>query len=474
MSQCKLFVLGRNYDSHNLECVDNDVNTVIATFQSYNYTAYHSKANEKTELIKELDKITSDLTKEDIFIFYYAGHAKSDENYYLYIDSNKVDFDSYIYKTIKENKSIKNVLFVIDACMSARALKSIQIIKDDFCAIVSSPYDQKSYEMKTEDIEHFDTEVPLGFFTHFFTKAIDSLFLESEKIDIQSLGKFVENEINKYNNSFSEKIPLPQIQANKNNFSIPNNNLDYEKIQKLKQCYFSYPEYIEVFQKEGFFINFLTSLHEGFEHKIIQIERDIKNHEFNIDKQSLRIQLGNLLFKIQEMFLNCSLDVSVHIKLNYIIDGITYLKAIARVPSNYENYEELGTRSNDEPFVLNYEQTISEIRKIAGNNNVKVNSAYNQAFLNDYWICNNLISAEKKDYFYSNSNDYKKYYNSLAVFSIHNKEEKVLLEDIKGLLIIDSIETCYFNKQFIKQLGGYLSHRINRLLSLHEFSTLFE
>ena len=47
MAKCKVFLLGRDYIPHKLNCVNNDINMVIATFQSYNYITYHSKANDK-------------------------------------------------------------------------------------------------------------------------------------------------------------------------------------------------------------------------------------------------------------------------------------------------------------------------------------------------------------------------------------------------------------------------------------------
>lgn len=476
MAKCKVFLLGRDYIPHKLNCVNNDINTVIATFQSYNYITYHSKANDKLELVQELEKFICDLEKNDIFIFYYAGHAKTNENYYLYIDNNEIDFDSFIYKTIKENKSIKNVLFVIDACMSAKILKSFQILKDSFCAFVSSSYTDKSYEMTDVDAQQINTSIPLGFFTHFFTKSIDKLLSLNEKVSIQGLGDSIEKDIKEYNKNFNKDIPSPQIQVTNNNFSINKNNLDYEKLQKLQKCQYSYPDNIQVFEEKDFFINFLTYLHEGFEHTIIEIEQEIKNKQISTNKEKLRLLIGDLLYKIKEIFLHCTLDVSVHIKLIHKMDNDNniYLKAFCRVPSEYETNQKLKIRTQEESFILNYEQEINEIKILAEKDEIKVNSAYNQAFMNNYWICNNLISAETNDCFYSNSKDYKNYYNSLAVFSIYNKDEKIFLDDIKGLLIIDSIESGCFDSDFMKQLGGYFTHRINRLLSLNIFNLLFE
>lgn len=467
----KVFLIGNNDMENGINCVDNDLNAIAGLFQQYNYIVYQSKEKKKYDLASELKEYAKDLKKDDVLIVYYAGHSIQDNGFYLSICGNKINFQELIFNNIRDNIDVENVLFVLDSCVSENVFTNFPTKNNTFCAIASSPNDCYAYEMTNEEAKSLQLIAPLGFFTHFFITAVNELFLNVEQFSIQELGQNINSKILKYNNS---KVPSTKIFCMNNNFMLKNNSLDYKKIQQSQQCIFQYNEYKD-FNKENFFSDFLYYLHESFEHTLIKVEQYLNKTE-NLTDRDLRVELSKILYSIQKVLSTIIVDVSVNIKLAYKKnDDINiYLKAIARVPSTNEKKINIPDRSMDETFILTWEQKIEEIKKQAQNYTFKVNSAYNQAFLNNYWICNNLNESEIKGHYYSNSENYEKYYTSLAVFSIHTKNEKKFLSDIKGFLIFDSKHSGCFEVTNIKHLGAYFSHRLNRLFSHKKIKDLIE
>jgi len=222
----------------------------------------------------------------------------------------------------------------------------------------------------------------------------------------------------------------------------------------------------------------LKILHRDIEHTYIDIEQEL---ERNIDSYSdvdKKAKLKNLLKKYKKLFDILSGDVSVHIKLAEDIgNNHTLLASISRVQSTKEKNNGWKRLSN-ESFILSQEFDIDKLKLKANDLEYRVNSAYNHSLINPakYWICNNLPKAVKMNRYYSTSKKYTKYYKSLAVFPIFDKntdDTNTDVQNFKGLLIVDSPDTGAFDKEHVKIIGGYLAHRLNRLLSSVYFESFF-
>lgn len=218
-------------------------------------------------------------------------------------------------------------------------------------------------------------------------------------------------------------------------------------------------------------------LHE-LEHIFIEHEKiyKINNcYNSNLETNSLK----EILDKYKEIFDLFSHDVSINIKIFFEKDK---LKTFIRVPSEYEikkqDLHELQERNRTEEFKIENITIVKQIEKIEisqkynQNRKYSINSAYNNVVFEQnnerYWICNNLKKATKNKLFISSSKNYSNYYNSLAVFLISDKVDKIETGHMKGLLIIDSYSKGNFENSYIKQLGGYLAHKLYNFIRLND------
>jgi len=152
--------------------------------------------------------------------------------------------------------------------------------------------------------------------------------------------------------------------------------------------------------------------------------------------------------KDEEIFKICQNFYSCHKKLS---DWITELKETytKKFSINPENKDDLK------------------------NNLFRLNSAFNYVLGSNshYFISNDIEKDTENGYFFSNSNNYDKYYKSLAVFLINkptNSGSDIVLNQPFGMLIIDCNKKHVFEELFISQLVGYYAHR------LHEYFELFK
>jgi len=240
-------------------------------------------------------------------------------------------------------------------------------------------------------------------------------------------------------------------------------------------------------------------LHRKVEHRLIRIEKNLDREyrrfiksSYNTNKEKEKIEYENelryaiqyLLKGFREVFSLFSGDISINFKL---VDGISsnndtvYLKTYTRVKAERE--DRLDTpRASSEIFEVTKEFNINELSKLSNNykgNTTKVNYGYNQAICgaSRYYICNNLKKAMKEKEYYSSSNYFTDYYNSIAIFVVSEKEddhEINIMPRVKGLLIIDNIDEGSFEKNIIKEVGGYLSHKLDRLLSRKYYQTIID
>jgi V8-like Glu-specific endopeptidase len=229
-------------------------------------------------------------------------------------------------------------------------------------------------------------------------------------------------------------------------------------------------------------------LHRAVEHKLIKLEYDLEKNYQRYSKQEKRIRVQELLVNFKKVFDIVAGDVAIHIKqIEKVENNQAYCKAISRVPSIREKDFDVKRGSDIEEFVISKKFKNSDLKReqdyFDSKNNttekkLKVNSAYNHVLhvRSNYWICNDLETATKQNKYYSSSQNYTSYYKSLAIFVIADKDIEdnlIPLNNIKGLLIIDSLDKGAFDKPFIKEVGGYLTHKLNRFLSLEYFEDFF-
>lgn len=220
-------------------------------------------------------------------------------------------------------------------------------------------------------------------------------------------------------------------------------------------------------------IPYLSDLHDFF-HELKTAERIILDKKIKNPSDTLGIDYSKrLLQKFQSILHSVSgVDFSVNIKLFERIDdnektGIVDLQksrialsTFIRVNSKFESQKiinaGLDPRSSTEKFLITKENSSKLNCK-----SYKVNTAYNKVMKGKhYWISGNLESDLKKKNFESNSNNYKRYYNSLGVFLISPPLEPGMKPPFKaiGLLIIDSFEINTINNVLIKDVVGYFAH----------------
>lgn len=97
----------------------------------------------------------------------------------------------------------------------------------------------------------------------------------------------------------------------------------------------------------------------------------------------------------------------------------------------------------------------------------RVNSGYNYVFQgNDhFFLDNDLPAAERTKRYYSTSNNYMRFYQSVAIFLIsgHQKSGVRATDTIYGLLVIDSFKKNVFHAPSTRLVGGYVAHRLKEV-----------
>lgn len=236
------------------------------------------------------------------------------------------------------------------------------------------------------------------------------------------------------------------------------------------------------------------TLHREVEHTFIGLEYDLKKNYETFSLEQKRAKIRQILVRFKRVFDIVAGDVSIHIKLIERYDPKqrkAFSQTISRVSSTREEDYDIPRQSKEE-FVISNEIDIKELERKqkfynARNETLdtssnkkpqKVNSAYNQVIYgtSKYWLCNDLDFATKQNKYFSSSSNYQKYYNSLVIFVIADKDMEnnpIPIDKIKGLLIVDSKDKGSFNKDYIKEIGGYLTHKLNRLLSPEYFENFF-
>jgi len=224
--------------------------------------------------------------------------------------------------------------------------------------------------------------------------------------------------------------------------------------------------------------DFLSKLHTGFEHQLIASEERINELNNSLTETTLRQELDKILLEIKSILDLFSSDVSVHIKLLYQDRNKNYLKTIVHAPSIREidlhTSHRLPKRSRDE-YRITEELDIKKIKKKCQEDDIKINSAYNESIHGDYnyFICNNLDFASANQYFFNSCENYRDFYNSLLVIPIYDKIEGLEIDSLKGMLVMDSYKKGAFHRKYMEHLCAAFTHRINRLLSISYCKNIF-
>ena len=101
------------------------------------------------------------------------------------------------------------------------------------------------------------------------------------------------------------------------------------------------------------------------------------------------------------------------------------------------------------------------------------NSAYDYVISSNvrYWISNDLQSDVKKDKFLCSNENWDKFYNSIAIFTIAPPTEnkpKEECQNIIGLLIFDTLKSHAFINKKCKYMMGLMAHMLYELFNVIE------
>ncbi len=221
-----------------------------------------------------------------------------------------------------------------------------------------------------------------------------------------------------------------------------------------------------------------------FQHKYHEkakiLKSSYKTQTLNIGDALVVSIVEDLLREIKKIiYYALRIDVAVHLKLfqskmetpaegNFNINN-ALLHTYVRVPSNKEidlrSKGSLEQRKNLEQFKIILDTSdIEQLKKKELGEHTRINTAYNYVFnkTEHFFVCNDLEKAKNKKIFYSNSDSYEKYYDSLVVFIISHHLSPGGEVDCHppGILVIDSQKKNCFDRNKIQMLAGYFAHRL--------------
>ncbi len=217
----------------------------------------------------------------------------------------------------------------------------------------------------------------------------------------------------------------------------------------------------------------LKSIHKDIYHSFYKLKDDMHMRRIqNIDDANKGLE--DLLYFIHTALLKSfNLDLTISVK-RLILDKKNNL---CLVP--FKHFRSIAERKMTNPRDFNYcyyidlgeyEKTTRYTAKARqyceshGNNReYEINSIFTYLITQRkrYWMSNDLTIDEKNDVFYTSSDNYIEFYNSMAAFSIAPPNKSVLPE---GLLIFDTRKTGVFSEEECVNLFGYIAHLFYELL----------
>ena len=210
------------------------------------------------------------------------------------------------------------------------------------------------------------------------------------------------------------------------------------------------------------------------------IHKDIYHHYYKI-KENIRFQrygsINDVNHAIEEFLriIHASIYTTFKLDLTINIKRLSQDRQenLCLVP--FIHYRNVDERNQDNPRNFNYiyyievmeYERLSRYAQRARNYNNDMGYAVNSIFtylINQkkrYWMSNDIETEIDAGDFYTSSDNYPDYYQSLAVFSITPPERDIVPE---GLLIFDTKKTGRFSEKECTNLFGYIAHLFYELL----------
>lgn len=217
----------------------------------------------------------------------------------------------------------------------------------------------------------------------------------------------------------------------------------------------------------------LYSIHKDYYHHCYNIKDDLLHHKFK-SKEEIDNAVEEFLRIIHSSILKTfHLDLTINIKRLSIDRNDNLCLA------PFAHFRNIAVRNQTNPRDFNYSyyiqlanyERLSKFadlaRQYGKGKEYEVNSIFTY-LINEkkrYWISNNLKVDEVKGDFYTSSDNYPEYYQSLAVFSITPPEKNSFPE---WLLVLDSKKTGIFTERECVHLFGYIAHLLYELLTEYD------
>ena len=213
----------------------------------------------------------------------------------------------------------------------------------------------------------------------------------------------------------------------------------------------------------------LRIVHRDLYHKVYAEKMKIdeqKIEDINGARTIIKSIVQQFHASLLELF---NLDLSISVKIITKDNSRTCLKSFIHIRGRQESRIE-GTRILDNKYLLTenesddisvYSSLAKEYNQKHGNLNYKKNSIYDYILSTSHnsWMSNDLRIDTKDGRFFCSSENYRKYYNSLAAFAIIPPECGTNRGNvIKGILTFDSIKTGLFSEKECNWLMGYMAH----------------
>jgi uncharacterized caspase-like protein len=200
-------------------------------------TLYDEEAS-RTAILEELEELSSVITPEDVFIFYYAGHGSMVDNRFFFIPSesarlydlkalqNEAVEATLLQDKFKNIKALKQ-LIIMDACQSGGSVELLATRgASEEKAIAQLSRSAGIHVMASAGSEQFATEVSAlghGLFTYVLIEALRGAAdgaPKDGKVTIYELKSYIDDQVPEMTHRLKGKPQYPYTFSRGQDFPI--------------------------------------------------------------------------------------------------------------------------------------------------------------------------------------------------------------------------------------------------------------
>lgn len=233
----RAFIFG--YNTLGLSFVEKDLSIVENILAFYNYNITKGSSFDKVK--NEISTFCDNLSKSDTAFFYFSGHSiVRERKFYLVLDSNvnaKFASSTYLIDTLIssiETSTALNKILILDCCRSALSGELYKPNWTNRLKILCS----SDINTSSKEIDNFKSSLLAYFLNQALIQDVDIITNTSQEVRIYQLFKYLENEINKYNQENNESFSTPKLHGEASlDFPIViNDNIGRSYLHNINEC----------------------------------------------------------------------------------------------------------------------------------------------------------------------------------------------------------------------------------------------